>query len=498
MSDPALAELLKALREKEQSVDAGGGHARQARQKRLGRLNARERLSLLVDAGSFEELGRYTKSRHTESPRIAATHAAGDGIICGLATIDQRTVAVYAHDPTVLRGTLGKAGADNLCRLLDLAFEKKLPVIALVDCEGVRVEEGVDALNGVAGVISRTIRLRGHVPQLTLVCGLAVGVAAYTAVLTDAVAMVHGQSFMFVTGGKVTEVVTGERSDIDELGGPLMHARVSGACHEIVSDERAGFTWLKTLLGVTRGSAHAGRAPLGDIREMDALIPAEPRRAYDVRKVLTTLADAGSVLELKSIYAPNLVTAFARLGGRPVGVVASQTMQLAGCLDVKASKKGAAFVKWVSALGLPLVTLVDVPGYLPGKAQEEDGILSEGAELLIAYAESRVPKVAVVLRKSYGGASVLSFAADVRLALPFARVDTMGADASFEVVFGPEFEGATPAQQAERTAAKKQWSESRDSVWASAEQGYLDAIVEPAQLRTRLCRVLDRLTGGTS
>lgn len=486
-------QLLKELDERTRDAQEGGGLARQARQTRLGRLNARERIAQLVDQGSFEEFGKFAKSRRTESARKAANRTAGDGLVCGLATVEGQNVVVYAHDPTVLRGALGHAGAMKLCRLLDLAKERRFPVLSLVDCEGVRVEEGIDALESVGGVIERTIALQGLVPQLTLVNGLCVGVAAYVAVLTDAVAMVKDQTFMFVTGGKVTRVVTGESSDIDELGGPLLHSKTTGSAHAVVEDEAAGIAWLKRVLKAV-SKAHGAPVPLGETKALEALIPVDHRKPYDARAVLSTLFDEGSVLELSPDFAPNLLTAFARLGGRPVGVVASQPMALAGCLDVRASRKGAAFVRWVHTLGLPLVTLVDVPGYLPGQNQEASGILAHGAELLVAYAKARIPKIAVVLRKSYGGASVLSFAADLRLALPTARVDPMGPEATLEVILGPQVPDAPESEKKEREARRAAWLASHDTAWSPAEDGYLDRIVAPAQLRQELGRALARLS----
>lgn len=477
-------ELLEELAARERAADEGGGPARQARHRRLGRLTARERLAALVDEGSFSELGRHVKSRHGHaSERLAANLHPGDGLVCGLAAVGGRPVAVWANDPTVLRGAFGRQGVVKLCRLLDLALERSLPVLALVDSDGMRVEEGTDAVQSLGELISRTLRLRDRgVPQLTLVCGLCVGGAAYNAVLTDFVAMVEQQSFMFVTGGKVSKEVTGEDRELVDLGDPALHAKVTGSCHAVVADEAGGLALLKRVLGyLSEGSAADPVAR--ETPALEQLIPVSERRAYDARKVLAELFDAESVLEVSPAFAPNLLTAFARLGGVAVGVVASQPLHLAGCLDVNASRKGAAFVRWAGRLRLPVITLVDTPGYLPGLEQEKEGILPHGATLLEAYAAAAVPKISFILRKSFGGANVLSFAADVRLALPMGTVDVMGSDGALAVVVGPE----VSAEQREA------WEKAHHTVWAAAETGYVDRVVHPRFARRELAVTLKRL-----
>jgi acetyl-CoA carboxylase carboxyltransferase component len=491
-----LTTLLAELREREERAEEGGGRARLERQKRLGRLGARERIALLCDQGSFVELGKHLLHRHADaSDLLAANRHPGDGLVCGLGAVAGRTVAVYAHDPTVLRGALGRAAAQKLCRLLDLAGERGYPILALADCDGVRVEEGTDAIDAYGEVLRRTVRLKHRVPQLTLVCGLCVGAAAYTASLTDLVGMVAAQSYLFITGPKVTKVVTGEDVTLDELGGALMHARKTGACHAVLEDERAGLEWLKRVLALLGPRSAAVDPPERETPELGELVPLQPRRAYDMRRALSIIFDNGSVLELSPLFAPNLLTALARLAGRAVAVVASQPLSLAGCLDVDASRKGAAFVEWASAQGLPVITLVDVPGYLPGRKQEEGGILPHGARLITAYGNARVPLVCLIVRKSFGGASVLSFAADVRLALPTARVGPMGAEATLEVVLGPEPPDANEEERAARARRREEWLLRHDSAYAAAESGYVDTVISPAAARRELCLSLERLCG---
>lgn len=498
MTDPLLDALLSELAERETRADEGGGRARQLRHQRLGRLGARERIAALVDAESFVELGRHVVHRAPEEIETLAAHRhPGDGLVCGLATVDGISIAVYAHDPTVLRGALGRAASTKLCRLLDLAGERRLPVIALVDCDGVRVEEGTDAIDAYGEVIRRTVRLKGRVPQLTLACGLCVGAAAYNAALTDVVGMVAGQSWMFITGPRVTKVVTGEDVPLDELGGPQMHAKRTGAVHAVLESEAAGIAWLKRLIGLLARPVIVPSDPATrETPELGTTVPVEPRKTYDMRKVLAALLDRDTVVELAPEFGGSLLTAVARLGGRSVAVVASQPMVLAGCLDVDASRKAATFVTWANLRRLPIVTLVDVPGYMPGRKQEQGGIVPIGATLLAAYGAATVPRACVVLRKSFGGASVLSFSADVRLGLPTARVAPMGADATLEVVLGTAAAEATTAEREARAGKRADWLARHDHAWAAAASGYLDQVVAPAALRSALSAAVERLAQG--
>lgn len=489
-------DLLGELRAHDERADAGGGRARQARQRRLGRGNARERIAALCDAGSFCELGRHVLHAHPgdDDAGLAAHRHPGDGLVCGLASVDGRPIAVYAHDPTVLRGALGRAGAEKLCRLLDLAGERRLPVVALADSDGARVAEVLGAIEGYGAVIARTIGLRRRCVQITLACGLCVGGAAYTAVLGDAVAMIEGQSFLFLTGDKVTRVVTGAETPIEDLGGPAVHARKTGACHAVLPDEAAGIAWVKRLLSYAAPAAATDPVDR-DSGALAEIIPAEGRKVYDVRRVLECLFDEGSLSELAAAHAPNLVTALARLGGRTVGVLASQPAHLGGCLDAAASRKGADFLAFADKMASCVVTLVDVPGYLPGKKQEEEGVLPFGAKLLIGYGELSIPRVCLVLRKSYGGGNVLSYTADVRLALPTARVAPMGVDAALEIALGPEPEQLSDGERAERERRRAAWIASHDHGWAAAEGGYVDRVVSPSAARRELALTVAALSG---
>lgn len=479
----------------ERRTDEGGGRARRRRMAAMGLRSARERVELLADPGSFLELGRYHSHGHAHvSAQLAAVDPPGDGLVTGLCTVDGREVAVAAHDPTVHRGSIGSGGAARLCRLLEHAGARGLPVVTLADSDGARIAEGVDAVVANGRVMELTARLRGRVPQITLVCGLCVGGAAYTAALGDLIAMVGGRGFMFITGPTVTRAATGEDVSISELGGADVHARSTGSCAYIAEDEADGIRWVQRVLGV-RSARDADDPVDRAVPELAEIVPTSPRKGYDARKVASALFDRGSVLELHPRFAPNLLTGFARLGGRAVAFLASQPTHLAGCLDVDASRKGAAAIRRASAWGLPIVTLVDVPGYLPGRRQEEGGILPIGAELIAAYAEARVPRLCLVLRKSFGGGNVLSYSADVRLALPTARVAPMGVDAAVEVALGPAPVDPTPEEAADREDRRTSWLAEHDTVEAAARAGYLDRVVQPADARAALCLALARLQG---
>lgn len=493
MTDDADA-LRRELEARDAALREPGGPARVARHKRLGRMTGRERAFALVEEDSFVELGAHVLHKHSHAHEtLAANRHPGDGVVCGIGVVGGRRVVVVANEPTVLRGAMGHAASLKVCRALDLARDRSLPVVWLADSDGVRVEEGLDAVNAYGEILLRVARLKGKVPQITVVFGLCVGAAAYAAALGDFVAMVGGKSWLFITGPKVTKAVTGEDVTLDDLGGAAMHARTTGQCHAVVDDEGAGIAWARRVLG----ALDLRRPPEDPVDratdELARIIPTAERRAYDVRKAIEALFDRGSVIEVGDLFAKNLVTAFARLGGRAVAVVASQPMFLAGSLDVDASRKGAAFVRFAGSHGVPVVTLVDVPGYLPGSKQEQGGILPHGATLIDAYAQARSPLLCLILRKSYGGASVLSFGAQVRLALPTARVGAVGVDAQMEIELGPEREDATADEKDARAARREAFLREHGHGWAAAEGGYVDHVVDPARAREALARSLEAL-----
>ncbi|MFO0662803.1 MAG: carboxyl transferase domain-containing protein [Polyangiaceae bacterium] len=496
MSDaPAQARELEELAKREAARLEPGGPARTARHHRLGRMTGRERVLALVDAGTFEEFGADVLHRHSHaSEMLAANREPGDGLVCGIGEVDGRRVAILAHEPTILRGALGHAASRKACKVLDIAESERLPVVTLADCDGVRVEESTDAIEAYGEILTRIIRLRGKVPQLTAAMGLCVGAAAYAAALNDWVCMVASQSYMFITGPKVTKVVTGETVTLEDLGGAAMHSTMTGQCHASVDTENDALAWVRRTLSFLGPAASSD--PLDrDTSALTSIVPTNERRAYDMKKVVRELCDTGSLHEVGAAFAKNLLTIFARLSGRPVAIVANQPMVHAGCLDVLASRKGAHFIRYAGAAGIPVITLVDVPGYLPGLKQEQGGILPFGAQLLDAYGSVRVPRVSLVVRKSYGGASVLSFNADIRLGLPTARCGVMGVEAGLEVALGPENPEATAEERKAREARKQDWLREHDHAWAATESGYLDRIIDPRRARSELARALRSLGG---
>ena len=491
-------EDLRRLDQLEARAAQGGGEHLQRRQRRLGRLLARERAEALLDDGSFTELGAFVRGRPGRQGEAAATDAPGDGVVCGTGRIHGRTVALYGHDSTVLRGALGAEGARKIVRLLDLALAQGMPVVALHDSDGVRVGEGPRALAGFAEVLGRTAQLSGWVPQIGVVLGLCVGGAAYSSALQDVIIGHSEQGFLFVTGAKVTRVVTGQDDPIDELGGVPMHAGTTGLVHLQRDDERQCLELARQVLSYLPDSADQPppRLPCEDPADRETprilkLLPESDRRAYDMRRLIREAFDEDSFFELQPDYAGSLVVGFARLGGRPVGLVASQPMVDAGCLDIHSSRKGARFIQLCNAFGLPLITLADVPGFRPGKDQEQGGLLLHGAKLIAAYAACTVPLISLIVRKSYGGGNVLSWPGDVRLCYPLARVQPMGTEAAVTVASHGTF-GEVSDDELE--AFRADFVEKYDRPLLAAEEGFADRVIRPERTRLELISVLESLS----
>jgi propionyl-CoA carboxylase beta chain len=484
---------LAALAALEREAAAGGGEDAQRRQKRLGRMLVRERVDALVDPGSFLEVGAFVRSRASGE---RAERRWGDGVVAGTARIVGRPVIVYAHDATVHRGAVGVAGAEKILRVLRIAEEQRLPVVSLLDSDGARVSEGQHIVPAVARVLRQIARLSGHVPQVSVALGLCGGAAAYGAALSDVVIAQAGRSYLFVTGSKVTQVVTGQDASLEDLGGAAMHAKRTGLVHLQHAEERGCLDLARAVLSYLPGGAGApAPAPVDDpvdraTPEVMDVLPASLRRAYDVRKIVRIVFDAQSFLELQAAYARSVVVGLARLGGRPVGVVASQPAVYAGALDSDSARKGARFVQLCSAHGLPVVTLADVPGFRPGVREEQEGLLLHGAKLISAYACCRTPIVTLILRKAYGGGNVLTMPGDVRLALPFARVQPMGTEAALAVVTHRTF-GEIPAD--ELAAFRAKFERDYDATHLAPEAGIVDRVVHPENVRRELCQLLASL-----
>ncbi|MGH7563475.1 MAG: acyl-CoA carboxylase subunit beta [Gemmatimonadota bacterium] len=495
---------LEELRSREREALLAGGAERLKAQHDKGKLGARERLDLLLDPGSFLELDMLVTHR-TEEFGLASQKIPGDGVVTGHGTIDGRLVYVFSQDFTVFGGSLSEAHAEKICKVMDLALKTGAPVIGLNDSGGARIQEGVASLGGYAEIFLRNTLASGVVPQISAVLGPCAGGAVYSPAITDFVCMVEGVSYMFVTGPNVVRTVTPEEVSFDELGGAAVHAAKSGVSHFTYADEPACMEGIRRLVGylpsnnredppVIQGGDDPGRRSPA-LRD---LVPENPNKPYDVHAVIDEIVDRDSFFEVHAGYAGNLVVGLARLDSRTVGVVANQPAVLAGVLDIDASLKGARFVRFCDAFNIPLLTLVDVPGFLPGTGQEWGGIIKHGAKLLYAYCEATVPKLTVILRKAYGGAyDVMSskhIRGDLNLAWPAAEIAVMGPKGAVEILWHREIEEAEePEAAVEERAAE--YRERFANPYVAAERGYVDAVIDPAETRWRLVNGLHALAG---
>ncbi len=490
--------LVNQLRKRRYDAIHRGGAAERLQHPK-GKLTARERLARLLDPASFVELDAFALHRSTPFD-MAERRILGDGVVTGHGTIDGRRVFAFAHDASVMGGSLGEVFAEKVCKVMDLAERTGCPVIGLNDSAGARIQEGVVALAGYADIFQRNVRLSGVVPQLSVVVGPCTGGAVYSPAITDFVFMVRGVGYMFITGPEVIRVTTGEQVTFEELGGADVHSVRSGVAHFEADSEDQVFDQVRRLLAFLPDSCRQPppRRPTRDDwrRADDALqtvIPDEPNRPYDMRAVITRVVDDQDLLEVQPLHAANLVVGFARLDGQPVGVVANQPRVLAGALDIDAAIKGARFVRFCDAFGIPLVTFVDVPGFLPGTAQEYGGIIRHGAKLLYAYCEATVPKLTVITRKAYGGAYDVMCSkhvgADYNVAWPTAEIAVMGAEGAAGIIHRREIAAASdPGRRtAELVAA---YRAEFSNPYRAAERGYLDDIIEPRQTRAALVTAL--------
>jgi acetyl-CoA carboxylase carboxyltransferase component len=471
-----------------------------------GKLHARERLALLIDHGSFVEIGPERK--HVAfGAGLDERRPAGDGVLTGWGRVDGRTVFVFAHDFTAFAGSLGATFADKICKVMDLADAAGAPVVGISDGAGARIQEGVDALAGYGRIFRRNVAMSGVIPQLSVLAGPCAGGAAYSPALTDFTFMVEGIANSFITGPDVVRTVTGEDVSADSLGGARLHADRTGVAHFTFPDEAACFASVRSLLGYLPAAAGvpAPRGPVDDpadraCPELNRIVPTDPRKSYDVRKVVTEVTDAGSWLEIGARWARNLVVGFARLNGQVVGVVANQPQAKAGVLDIAAAEKGARFVRFCDAFGIPLVTFVDVPGFLPGSRQEHGAIIRHGAKLLYAYCEATVPRLQVVLRKAYGGAYIVmdsrSIGSDVALAWPGNEIAVMGADSAVNLLYRRELAASEDPSALHRDLTER-YRTLVSHPYAAAERGHVDDVIDPADTRRLLISSLEMLRGKT-
>jgi propionyl-CoA carboxylase beta chain len=480
----------------------GGGAVRVERQHAWGKLTARERLDLLLDPGSFVELDAFVTHRSSEFG-IGEQRFLGDGVVTGHGTIDGRLVFVFSQDFTVFGGSLSEAYAEKICKVMDLAMKVGAPVIGLNDSGGARIQEGVASLGGYADIFLRNVLASGVVPQISVIMGPCAGGAVYSPAMTDFTIMVERTSYMFVTGPNVVKAVTHEEVDSDALGGALVHTTKSGVAHLAAHDEAEALDAVRRILAhlpqnnleqpaiVATSDPHDRRDP-----ELDGVVPDDPHKPYDMHDVIDRIVDDGRFLEIQPGWAQNILIGYARLGGRSVGVVAQQPAVLAGALDIDASVKAARFVRTCDAFNVPIVTFVDVPGFLPGVGQEHGGIIKHGAKLLYAYCEATVPKVTVITRKAYGGAyDVMSskhVRGDMNFAWPTAEIAVMGAEGAVNIIFKDGISGADdPAAERKRLVAE--YEEEFANPYIAAARGYIDEVIRPMETRPRLIRALEIL-----
>jgi len=492
----------ESLRRRHAEAELGGGEERIRRQHKAGKKTARERLELLLDPGSFLEVDKFVVHQSHDFG-MQEQRVPGDGVVTGSGKIHGRTVFVFAQDFTVFGGSLSEAYARKICKVMDLAMKTGAPVIGLNDSGGARIQEGVVSLAGYADIFLRNTLASGVVPQISAVMGPCAGGAVYSPAITDFVFMVKNTSYMFVTGPDVIRAVTHETVTADELGGAGAHGATSGVAHFAADGEDECLALIRELLTFLP-SNNLEDPPLRPTRDpadrrdeaLQTLVPEQPNKPYDMKAVLRSVLDDHYFFEVHAAFAPNIVVGFGRLGGRPVGIVANQPAHLAGCLDINASVKAARFVRFCDCFNLPIVTFEDVPGFLPGTAQEYGGIIRHGAKLLYAYCEATVPKLTVITRKAYGGAyDVMSskhIRGDANFAWPSAEIAVMGPEGAVNVLYRREMESA-PDPAAFREEKIREYREKFANPYIAAERGYVDEVIEPRDTRARLCALLERL-----
>ena len=495
-------DRLSDLRRRKSQAAAGGGSARVDAQHAKGKLTARERLEVMLDEGSFQEIDPLVEHRCRDFG-MDQNVIPGDGVVTGHGTIDGRPVYCYSQDFTVYGGSLGEMHGLKICKVLDMALKTGAPVIGLNDSGGARIQEGVASLGSYAEIFFRNVQASGIIPQISVIMGPCAGGAVYSPAITDFVIMVDQTAHMFITGPEVIRTVTNEEVTFEELGGASTHASKSGVTHFIASDDEDALLLVRRLVGhmPLNNLESPPSRPCSDPldRSCDALsdiIPEDADKPYDVLDVITEIVDSGEFLESQREFAANIVTGFARIGGHSIGVVANQPQVLAGCLDIDASVKAARFVRFCDAFNIPLLTFVDVPGFLPGASQEWGGIIRHGAKLLFSYSEATVPKLTVIIRKAYGGAYDVMCSKHIRgdynIAWPTAELAVMGADGAVQIIHRRRIEeAANPSQERERLV--EEYGEMFANPYKAAALGYIDDVIEPRETRTRLVKALGML-----
>ncbi len=491
----AVDERVEELRRRKDAAKEGGGAERIAQQRAKGKLTARERIDVLLDPGTFVETDMFVEHRASDFG-MEKRRIPGDGVVTGYGNIDGRTVFVFSQDFTVFGGSLGETHANKIVKIMDMAMKVGAPVIGLNDSGGARIQEGVISLGGYAEIFFRNVLASGVVPQISAILGPCAGGAVYSPAMTDFTVMAKGSSYMFITGPEVIKTVTGEDVTFEQLGGAMTHNEKSGVAHFAAEDEKTALRLIRKLLSYIP-SNNVEDPPIlmsedpaeRKDPELSAVVPREPDKPYDMRDVITRVVDRGSWFEVQEHWAQNIVVGFARLAGRPVGVVGNQPKVLAGTLDINSSTKGARFVRFCDCFNVPLLTFVDVPGFLPGTSQEYGGIIRNGAKLLFAYSEATVPKVTVITRKAYGGAYDVMCSkhirGDLNFAWPSAELAVMGPEGAVQIIFRKEIDAAKDSRAREAELVQE-YREKFANPYIAARMGYLDDIIEPPETRPRV------------
>ncbi|MEE4196017.1 MAG: acyl-CoA carboxylase subunit beta [Bacteroidales bacterium] len=498
-------DKIKQLIDLRAQAKLGGGEKKIESQHSKGKLTARERIEILLDEGSFEEFDMFVTHRCTDFG-LDKKKVLGDGVVTGTGTIDGRVVYVYAQDFTVFGGSLSETFAKKICKVMDMAMKVGAPVIGINDSGGARIQEGVNSLAGYAEIFQRNIMASGVIPQISAIFGPCAGGAVYSPALTDFIMMTEDTSYMFVTGPKVVKTVTGEDITTEDLGGANVHASKSGVSHFLIEDEEEGLLLIRKLLSFLPQN-NLEEPPLVECSDpidrlddaLNEIIPENPNQPYDVTDIIFSLVDNNEFLEIHRHYAKNIVVGFGKFDGMSVGIVANQPNFLAGVLDIDASRKAARFVRFCDAFNIPILTLVDVPGFLPGSSQEYGGIIIHGAKLMFAYGEATVPKITITLRKSYGGAhdvmSSKQLRGDINYAWPSAEIAVMGARGAVEVLYGREIAAIEDPEEKAKAIAEKEneYREKFANPYQAASLGYIDDVIEPRNSRFRIIRALEML-----
>jgi len=502
----AIDEKSSELQRLKELAQLGGGQKRIEAQHARGKLTARERLNILLDEGTFEEMDSLVTHRSVEFGLDKQKYY-GDAVVTGHGKIDGRLVYVYSQDFTVLGGSLSEAVGEKICKVMDMAVKNGAPIIGLNDSGGARIQEGVVSLRGYGDIFLRNVLASGVVPQISVIVGPCAGGAVYSPAITDFTFMIAGTSQMYITGPEVVRAVTQDEVTHEELGGAGVHSSKSGVAHFAIEGEEDCLAEVRRLLSFIPSNnmedppfAEPVDDPERRCDDLASIVPDDSSKPYDIREVIYSIADDGDFLEVHPFWAANITVGFARMGGRPVGIVANNPMVLAGVLDIDSSRKGARFVRFCDAFNIPVVTLTDVPGYLPGTAQEHGGIISHGAKLIYAYSEATIPKVTVIVRKAYGGAYLVMgskhMRADINFAWPSAEIAVMGPDGAVNIIFRREIEAAADPE-AKRKELLEQYREQFANPYITASRGFIDDVIEPRDTRLKIIGALEMLQNKT-